>query len=140
NPRVTGHADYVSNVLLHGLTGPIDGKTYVGQIMVSQAQQPDEWIAAVASYVRNAFTNSAGFVSPSQIAAVRARTALRSAAWTYPELARTVPVLMHQTSAWKAAASHASDRAVRAFGTAGWNSAVPQTPGMWFQFELPEPV
>ena len=139
NPRVTGHADYVSNVLLHGLTGPIEGKSYVGQIMVSQAQQPDEWIAAVASYVRNAFTNSAGFVTPAQIAAVRARTASRNTAWTYPELAATVPVSMHQTSAWKATASHEADRAVRAFGTAGWNSGVPQTAGMWFQFELPEP-
>jgi len=29
---------------------------------------------------------------------------------------------------------------VRAFGTAGWSTMAPQTPGMWFQFELPEPT
>ena len=29
---------------------------------------------------------------------------------------------------------------MRAFGTAGWSTDVPQQPGMWFQFELPEPT
>jgi mono/diheme cytochrome c family protein len=140
SPRVTGHADYVTKVLLHGLTGPIEGKTYAGQIMVSQAQQPDQWIADVASYVRNAFTNAASFVTPQQVAAIRAATRARTSAWTYPELAATVPVLMHQQSTWKATASHESDRAVRAFGTAGWSTMVPQVPGMWFQLELPEPT
>ncbi|HKH90753.1 MAG TPA: discoidin domain-containing protein, partial [Gemmatimonadaceae bacterium] len=140
SPRVTGHPQYVTKVLLHGLTGPIDGKTYAGQIMVSQGQQPDEWIAAVASYVRNAFTNQASFVTPQQVAAVRAANRARTAAWTYPELAASVPMLMQQQSSWKATASHESDRAVRAFGTAGWSTMVPQAPGMWFQFELPEPT
>jgi len=139
SPRVTGHADYVTKVLLHGLTGPIEGKTYAGQIMVSQGQQPDEWIADIASYVRNAFTNAASFVTPQQVAAVRAANRARTAAWTYPELAASVPVLMHQQSTWKATASHEPDRAVRAFGTAGWSTMAPQVPGMWFQFELPEP-
>ena len=140
SPRVTGHPDYVTNVLLHGLTGPIEGKSYAGQIMVSQAQQSDEWIAAVASYIRNTFTNSASFVTPAQVAAVRAGTAARTTAWTYPELASRVPVLMQQQSTWKASASHNGELAVRAFGTAGWNSIVPQVPGMWYQFELPQPV
>jgi mono/diheme cytochrome c family protein len=140
SPRVTGHPDYVTKVLLHGLTGPIEGKTYAGQIMVSQAQQSDQWIADVASYLRNAFTNAASFVTPQQVAAARAATRARTSAWTYPELTASVPVLMHQQSTWKATASHESDRAVRAFGTAGWSTMVPQTAGMWFQFELPEPT
>jgi hypothetical protein len=138
--RVTGHPDYVTKVLLHGLTGPIEGTTYAGQIMVSQGQQPDQWIADVASYVRNAFTNAASFVTPQQVATVRAANRSRTAAWTYPELAASVPALLHQQSSWKATASHESDRAVRAFGTAGWSTLVPQQPGMWFQFELPEPI
>jgi mono/diheme cytochrome c family protein len=140
SPRVTGHPEYVTKVLLHGLTGPIEGKSYTGQIMVSQAQQPDEWIAAVASYVRNAFTNQASFVTPQQVAAVRAVNRARTTAWTYPQLATSVPTLMHQQSSWKATASHEPDRAVRAFGTAGWSTMVPQQPGMWFQFELPTPT
>ena len=51
-----------------------------------------------------------------------------------------VPTLMHQQPTWRATASHSSDRAVRAFGTAGWSTLVPQEAGMWFQFELPAPV
>ncbi|MDB4881937.1 MAG: coagulation factor 5/8 type domain protein, partial [Gemmatimonadetes bacterium] len=140
SPRVTGHPDYVIKTLLHGLTGPIDGKTYAGQIMVSQAQQSDDWIAAIASYLRNTMTNQASFVSPAQVAAVRARTATRTTAWTYPELASSVPALMRLQSSWKATASHNGDGAARAFGTAGWSSVVPQQAGMWFQFELPEPA
>jgi len=140
SPRVTGHPDYALNVLLHGLTGPIEGKTYAGQIMVSQAQQTNEWIAAIASYIRSTMTNNASFVTPEQVAAVRARTAARTTAWTYPELAAVVPQLMQQQSTWKATASHEPDRAVRGFGTAGWSTVVPQQPGMWFQFELPEPT
>jgi mono/diheme cytochrome c family protein len=140
SPRVTGHPDYVIKTLLHGLTGPIDGKSYAGQIMVSQGRQSDEWIADIASYIRNTMTNNASFVTPAQVAATRAANGARTTAWTYPELASTVPVLMHQQSTWKATASHNADRAVRAFGTAGWSTVVPQEPGMWFQFELPEPV
>src|SRR5688500_15289993 len=140
SPRVTGHPDYVTKVLLHGLTGPIEGTEYAGQIMLSQGQQRDQWIADVASYMRNAFTNNASFVTPEQVAAVRVANRSRTTAWTYPELAASVPVLMHQQASWKATASHESDRSVRAFGTAGWSTVVPQAPGMWFQFELPAPV
>ncbi len=138
--HVTGHPDYVIRTLLHGLTGPVEGRNYAGQIMVSQAQQSDEWIATIASYIRNTMTNQASFVSPEQVAAIRAKYAARSSAWTYPELAATVPVLMFVQSSWKATASHNSDNAYRAFTTSGWSSGVPQQPGMWFQFELPEPV
>ncbi|MDQ2666604.1 MAG: c-type cytochrome [Gemmatimonadota bacterium] len=138
--HVTGHPDYVIRTLLHGLTGPIEGRNYAGQIMVSQAQQSDEWIANVASYIRNSMTNQASFVSPAQVAAMRAKYAARTTAWTYPELASTVPVLMHVQSTWKATASHNSENAYRAFTTSGWSSGVPQQPGMWFQFELPAPV
>ena len=138
--HVTGHPDYVIKTLLHGLTGPIEGRSYAGQIMVSQAQQPDEWIANVASYIRNAMTNQASFVSPEQVGALRARYAARTTVWTSPELASTVPVLMHVQSTWKASASHNSENAYRAFTTSGWSSGTPQQPGMWFQFELPEPV
>ena len=140
SPRVTGHPDYAIRTLLHGLTGAIDGKTYAGQIMVSQAQQSDDWIATVTSYIRNSMTNQASFVTPERVAAVRAAHRARTTAWTYPELASSVPVLMHQQSTWKATASENSEGAVRAFGTYGWTTRVPQQKGMWFQFELPEPA
>ena len=138
--HVTGHPDYVIRTLLNGLTGPIEGHSYAGQIMVSQAQQSDEWIASVASYIRNSMTNQASFVSPAQVAAMRVKHSARTSAWTYPELASTVPVLMHVQASWKSSASHNSENAYRAFTTSGWSSGVPQQAGMWFQFELPEPT
>jgi mono/diheme cytochrome c family protein len=140
SPRVAGHPDYVLKVLLHGLTGPIDGRTYAGQIMVPQAQQSDDWIAAVASYIRGSLTNQASFVTPEQVARVRAATRSRTSAYTAPELAAEVPVLMHQQASWKATASENGEGAARAYGTAGWTSGVPQAPGQWFQMELPEPA
>ncbi len=140
SPRVTGHPDYIVRTLLQGLTGPIDGKTYAGQIMVSQAQQSDDWISAVASYVRNSMTNQASFVSSEQVTAIRTATRARTTPWTYQELSSSVPMLMHVQSSWKASASHNTESAVRAFGTAGWSTVVSQLAGMWFQFELPEPV
>jgi mono/diheme cytochrome c family protein len=140
NPRVTGHPDYVIRTLLHGLTGPIDGQRYSGQIMVSQAQQSDEWIAMMASFVRNSFTNSASFVLPERVTAMRETHRDRKTPWTYAELAASVPQLMYVQSGWRASASQNSEGAVRAFGTAGWSTGTPQQPGMWFQFELPEPV
>ena len=61
-PRRRGslaHRDYVIKVLLHGLTGEIDGKTFGTGVMVPMGTNTDEWIADVASYVRNAFGNAA---------------------------------------------------------------------------------
>ena len=58
--RVHGHRDYVIKVLLNGLTGDIDGKTYGTAVMVPMGSNTDQWIADVASYVRNAFGNTAG--------------------------------------------------------------------------------
>ena len=138
--HVVGHPDYVIRTLLHGLSGPIAGRSYAGQIMVSQAQQSDEWIASIASYIRNTMTNQASFVSPEQVAAIRARYAGKTTTWTYPELASTVPSIMYVQSTWKATASHNSENAYRAFTTSGWSSVAPQQAGMWFQFELPAPV
>ena len=60
--RVVGPSDYVVKVLLNGLTGPLAGTTY-SEVMIQQKQQNDEWIAGVASYIRNSFGNRAGFIT-----------------------------------------------------------------------------
>ena len=57
SPRVNGHRDYVIKVLLHGLSGPIDGTPYP-QVMVAMGSNKDQWIADIASYVRNSFGNT----------------------------------------------------------------------------------
>ena len=57
SPRVNGHRDYVIKTLLHGLSGPIDGKSYP-QVMVAMGSNKDQWIADITSYVRNSFGNT----------------------------------------------------------------------------------
>ena len=72
----SGHQDYVIKTLLHGLTGPVNGATYP-EVMVPMGQSPDDWIAAIASYIRNSFGNRASLVSAGEVARVRAATASR---------------------------------------------------------------
>ena len=57
SPRVNGHRDYIIKAVLHGLTGPLDGKTYPN-MMIPMNNNDDEWVAAVASYVRHSFGNT----------------------------------------------------------------------------------
>ena len=55
--RVQGHRDYVIKTLLHGMDGPIDGRSYAAGVMAPMGTNRDEWVAAIASYVRNSFGN-----------------------------------------------------------------------------------
>ena len=137
SPRVNGHRDYIIKVVLNGLAGPVDGKTYT-DMMIPMGSQNDEWIAAVGSFVRNNFGNSGGFITPADVARVRAASAGRSALWTLPELAASMPSALF-TDAWKLTASHNPDAAVGALRLTGWNAGAPQQAGMWFQVELPKP-
>ena len=73
SPRVQAHKDYVIKTVLHGLTGPVDGSTY-SNVMIPMNGNDDEWIASIASFIRNNFGNQASFVSPADVARVRAKT------------------------------------------------------------------
>jgi len=154
SPRVNGHRDYVIKAVLHGLTGPLDGKTFP-QVMVAMGSNKDQWIADVASYVRNSFGNNGSLATPEDVTRVRAATADRKAAWTIPELEASLPRLLVPAASWKVTASHeghptpqanaeggynyvASAAGVLTF--LGWTTGVPQQAGMWLQIELPEPV
>ncbi len=58
-PPIAGSKHLADNamllrILMQGLSGPIDGKTYP-TIMPSMADNNDEWIAAVANYIRFEF-------------------------------------------------------------------------------------
>jgi mono/diheme cytochrome c family protein len=139
SPRVQGHRDYVIKSILHGLTGPINGATYT-QVMVPMGTQKDDWVAAIASYVRNSFGNTATFVSPADVARVRAATGSRKASWTVAEIESTLPVHLPVQPTWKATASHNASIAGGALTLAGWTTAAAQAPGMWWQVELPAAV
>jgi mono/diheme cytochrome c family protein len=140
SPRLTGHRDYVLKVLLHGLSGPIDGNTYPG-VMVSMATNKDEWIAAVGSFVRNSFGNRGSFITPEDVARVRAGTADRKTMWSPEALLGTLPAPIGDQKLWKATASVNTESALRAIGEAGntsWSTGKPQDSDNWFQVELPK--
>ena len=44
------------------MTGPLAGQTYT-QVMLPMGAQTDQWIADVASYIRNEFGNTAAFIA-----------------------------------------------------------------------------
>ena len=78
-------------VLLRGLTGPVNGKTYVTQ-MIPMASNSNNWIAAVLSYVRNSFGNEAPFIKAADVARVRASTSERHGPPTIEEVRTFAPV------------------------------------------------
>jgi len=142
SPRVAGHRDYIIKVLLHGLSGDLDGKSYPGGVMVPMGTNTDEWIAEVASFVRNSFGNTASFITPEQVAAVR-KANPRTSMWSFPELASTTPLPLTNQSEWKATASHSGESAANGISGSGetrWATSVRQEPGMWYQIELPQPA
>jgi quinoprotein glucose dehydrogenase len=71
---VNGPAENLIRIQLRGLNGPltVSGKAYALPVpMPPQAQQTDEQIAAVLTYIRNSFGNSAPAVTPAQVKALR---------------------------------------------------------------------
>jgi mono/diheme cytochrome c family protein len=135
--RVTGHRDYVIRTLLHGLTGPIDGRKYA-EVMAPMGAMNDATIAEISSFVRNSFGNSSSVVTEADVARVRKEAAARNSMWTVEELLRGLPRPRIPDAAWRATASHNSATAAAAFDFTRWSSGAPQQPGMWFQIEMPE--
>jgi hypothetical protein len=108
--------------------------------MIPNNANPDDWVAAVSSYVRNSFGNSGGFVSVDDVRRVRAATSTRRTSWTVAELEASLPTLLINDGSWKVSASHNPAAAANALSMTAWNSQAPQEPGMWFQIELPQPA
>jgi mono/diheme cytochrome c family protein len=75
SPRVKGDKILVIQLLLNGMKGPVDGKTYP-DMMPSMGGNDDTWIASVLSYIRNSseLGNKSSVVTPTEVADVRANT------------------------------------------------------------------
>lgn len=99
--RLTGKKDEEIKILLHGLTGPVDGKTYP-DMMPPMGANSDEWIASVLSYIRYDLANAGNgtprvspqflervLVQPADVKRVRAQTNGRTSVWTWEELDKT---------------------------------------------------
>jgi glucose/arabinose dehydrogenase/mono/diheme cytochrome c family protein len=137
--NVVGHQDFVIKAIMHGLTGPVNGVTY-SEVMIPMGENTDEWIAAVGSYIRNAFGNRASIITPGDVAHVRAANASRKTPWTVAEIERSLPKMAIVDNSWKLTASHNSATASDALSIRPWTSGRAQAPGMWLQVELPQPV
>jgi mono/diheme cytochrome c family protein len=87
---VTGNAEIPIRVVLHGLQGEITvaGSTYNSVMLPygGTGEMNDAEVAAVLTYVRSAFGNSASAVTADEVAAVRAATSSRTTPWTAAEL------------------------------------------------------
>ena len=137
SPRVNGHRDYIINAVLHGLAGPVDDRNFT-DVMVPMGSNPDDWVAAVASYVRTSFGNTGGLVTAADVKRVRTTTAARKSPWSVAELESALPKVLLPDPTWKLSASHNAPAAAGALTLASWTSQAPQTAGMWFQVELPK--
>lgn len=87
---VNGNPEKLIKILLHGLTGPIDGKTYP-DAMPALGSNDDEYIAAVLSYIRNDLGNKASVVRPEDVKKVRDQHKGRDKYWTVDELQQSTP-------------------------------------------------
>lgn len=137
---VNGMRDGMIQVVLKGLRGPVNGKTY-GALMAPMESNDDEWIAAVTSFIRTRFGNHASLVDPADVARVRAAVKPRSEPWTVEEIQASVPQPLPDRVQWKVSASHGAETAKLAIdGKDGtrFDTGASQAAGMWFQVELPE--
>jgi len=82
---IVGNPEVLIKILLHGLSGPVNGKTYP-DVMPALGANDDEYIASVLSYIRNDIGNKASVIKPSDVKKVRQETKEREMPWTRKEL------------------------------------------------------
>jgi mono/diheme cytochrome c family protein/glucose/arabinose dehydrogenase len=93
---VLGSEERLIKIMLKGLTGPmeINGVKYPGQVPMTpfEGMMNDEEVAAVATYVRNAFGNKASPVSADKVKKVRAEVKDKKGFYTAEELLKVHPL------------------------------------------------
>lgn len=93
---VTGNQDRLIKIILKGLHGPIEvnGQKYAGQVPMTPfgGMLKDEEVAAIATYVRNSFGNSATAVMPEKVKAVRAATKAKTGFYSPADLLKQHPM------------------------------------------------
>ncbi|MEN8693187.1 MAG: discoidin domain-containing protein [Akkermansiaceae bacterium] len=137
---INGHPELGTKVVLHGLSGPIDGKTYAGD-MIAMASNGDAFIADVLSYIRNSFGNEGGFISENDVKNIREENSDRKTPWTMETLMASVPQMISNRKDWKLTASDGDNDLKNALDgklNTRWSTGRSMRPGMWIQIELPE--
>lgn len=80
---VLAKAPVLVNIVLHGITGQltVQGQLYNGQMPSFKDKLNDAEIAAVLSFVRSSFGNTAGKVAPEQVREQREASTSRQTPW-----------------------------------------------------------
>ncbi len=95
SPWVLGSPERLAALVLQGIEGPIEvhGETWDDMMpgFAVDPRLPDAAVAAVLTYIRRSWGNTAEPVSPELVAGVRQRTADRADPWTVPELEEAFP-------------------------------------------------
>jgi putative heme-binding domain-containing protein len=143
SPRVLGHKERLTRILLHGLIGPVDEKIYSAGLMLPMGANDDRWIADVGTYVRNTWGNDAGLIEGADVERIRGASQTRLGPWTLAELSPYDPPSLDSRKNWKLTASHGQDKTANAVdgnGGSRWDTGTVQRPEMWFNIELLEPT
>ncbi|MBC7499410.1 MAG: cytochrome c [Herminiimonas sp.] len=84
SPWVKGEPALTAQIVLRGLTGPVDvlGSTYNGVMPAFAGQLSDEEMAAVLTHVRGQWGNAAAPVSAAAVGAARALSTARTDPWS----------------------------------------------------------
>jgi len=139
SPRALGSIERLARIVLQGLMGPVDGKTYPG-VMAAMASNDDAWIADVLTFVRNSWGNEASLVTEQEIAKIRSELKRRRMPWTLGQLERFDPVLLARKR-WQLKSNRSRGQlkhAVDGKSSSRWTSNRPQQAGTWLTVELPE--
>jgi mono/diheme cytochrome c family protein/glucose/arabinose dehydrogenase len=95
-PWATGNEERLIKLTLKGIMGPIEvnGKVYPGQVPMTPfgGMLNDEEVAAVLTYVRNAFGNKAKAVTPDTVKKVREQIKDKEGFYTAEELLKAHPM------------------------------------------------
>lgn len=138
SPRVLGQKEVLGRIVLHGLTGPVDGKNF-REVMAPSDKQDDRWIASVMSYIRQDWGNLASVVRPADVARIRSASNSRYRAWTLEELSRfSLPELANR-AAWTVNTNGGPAAAARAINGQSDSCDNSNQPGRWFSIDLAQP-
>ena len=97
--HINADKEIAIRILLHGLKGSIEGKTYPSE-MASMKENSDEWIASVLSYIRYEFVGTnirvpkgrqSAVVQPEEVKALRAKYTEVNEAWTMEAFENLLP-------------------------------------------------
>lgn len=97
--HINADKEIAIRILLHGLKGSIEGKTYPSE-MASMKENSDEWIASVLSYIRYEFVGTnirvpagrqSAVVQPEEVKALRAKYIDINEAWTIEAFENLLP-------------------------------------------------